>query len=55
MAVSLTGAICTYDRYDFLLRAIDSVLAQDDGDFNLLVIDNTPAGEARAQSAASLQ
>ena len=51
----ITVAICTYDRYDFLSKAIDSVLAQDlDPDlFDLMVIDNTPKGEARAASAAA--
>lgn len=40
----ITAAICTYDRYDLLPKAIASLREQSlaDGDFEILVIDNSP-------------
>lgn len=40
-------AICTYNRYDLLPKAIDSVLAQNvsPDQYEILVIDNTPQAE----------
>jgi glycosyltransferase involved in cell wall biosynthesis len=40
----ITAAICTYDRYDLLPKAIASLREQSlaDGDFEIQVIDNSP-------------
>jgi hypothetical protein len=40
----LAAVICTYNRYDVLPGAIESLLAQDiaEGDLDILVIDNSP-------------
>jgi glucosyl-dolichyl phosphate glucuronosyltransferase len=44
MSPLITAAICTYQRYDLLGQAIDSLLAQtlDKPQYELLVIDNSP-------------
>ena len=42
----MTAAICTRDRPDLVVRAVSSVLDNDHGDFELLVIDqSSSAGE----------
>ncbi|HWA89240.1 MAG TPA: glycosyltransferase family 2 protein [Rhizomicrobium sp.] len=40
----ISAAICTYDRYDLLPKAIDSLTRQtlEQDDFEILVIDNSP-------------
>ena len=47
----ITAAICTYDRYDLLPKAIDSLTRQSLGSdqYRILVIDNSPNHE-RAQA-----
>lgn len=47
----ITVSICTYDRYDYLPAAIESVLAQQltDGVFDLVVVDNTPPAKRKQQ------
>lgn len=47
----ITAVICTYNRYDLLPAAIDSLRAQtlDAREFNIVVVDNSPDHEA-AQS-----
>lgn len=54
-ACRITAAICTYQRYDMLPGAIDSVLAQSlpPGSFELLVIDNSPDAERSVREAAA--
>ena len=49
--------ICTYDRYDVLPDAIASAKAQDlpAGQFEILVIDNSPDQEAAARWAAEYE
>lgn len=44
----LAAVICTYNRYDVLPGAIESLLAQDiaPGDLDILVIDNSPDQDA---------
>lgn len=44
MVEKISAVICTYDRYDVLVKAIDSVLAQnlDKKLWKLLIIDNSP-------------
>lgn len=51
----ITAAICTYERYDLLPGAIESVLAQTlpPGSFELIVIDNSPDAARSAQAAAA--
>jgi glycosyltransferase involved in cell wall biosynthesis len=41
---ALTAVICTYNRYDVLSGAIDSLMRQDIGssDFEIIVVDNSP-------------
>jgi glycosyltransferase involved in cell wall biosynthesis len=62
--VSITAVICTYNRYDLLPKAIDSLLTQtlDSSSYQILIVDNTPPkqrseGESLAlsyQSAANM-
>jgi glycosyltransferase involved in cell wall biosynthesis len=54
-APRITAAICTYERYDLLPGAIDSVLSQTlpAGAFELIVIDNSPDPARSAQEAAA--
>lgn len=49
-----SAVICTYHRYDLLPRAIESLRAQtlSASDYDIWVIDNSPACDARATSAA---
>jgi len=49
----ITAAICTYDRYDLLAKAIASLREQTlaEGDFEILVIDNSP-DRARSEVAS---
>lgn len=49
----LTAAICTYDRYDVLPRAIEALAAQglEPRDLEILVIDNSPDPARSAQEA----
>lgn len=53
----ITAAICTYERYDLLPGAIESVLSQSlpADDFEVIVVDNSPdpvrSGQAAAQFA----
>lgn len=49
----ITAAICTYDRYALLAKAIASLREQTlaDGDFEILVIDNSP-DHARSEVAS---
>lgn len=44
---TITVAICTYNRYDVLPKAIESVLAQSlpKSEFHIIVIDNSPKNE----------
>ena len=54
MMTRIAAAVCTYDRYDALPRAVESLLAQTppSGDFGVLVVDNSPDHEkARAFGA----
>lgn len=55
--VELTAAICTYQRYEYLGKAIDSLLDQtrDADDYEILILDNTPDCEQRAEWAARYQ
>jgi len=43
----ITATICTYDRYDLLAKAIDSLTKQDIAakDYEIIVIDNSPDHE----------
>ncbi len=43
----ISAVICTYNRYDLLPKAIESCLGQSlrAADYEILVIDNSPAGE----------
>lgn len=45
--LKIAVAICTYNRYDLLPKAIDSVIAQEfpKDEYEILVIDNTPNAE----------
>lgn len=54
-APRITAAICTYERYDLLPGAIDSVLAQTlpAGTFELIVIDNSPDPARSAREATA--
>lgn len=54
MTVAITVAICTYNRYDYLDKAIASAKAQDlvADRYNILVLDNSPDGPARQASVA---
>ncbi len=54
-ACRITAAICTYERYDLLPGAIESVLAQSlpAGTFELVVIDNSPDPDRSAREAAA--
>lgn len=57
MSSPVTVVIPTFRRPEALARALDSVLAQHGaGDFNVLVVDNDPAGSAKqtVEAAASL-
>lgn len=53
MGVALTAAVCTYRRYEYLGKAIDSLLNQscDERDYEILILDNTPACEERSDWA----
>jgi glycosyltransferase involved in cell wall biosynthesis len=53
----ISAVICTYNRYAFLDKAIESVLAQDlpANDFDIYVIDNSPAGPDRTRSSSRWQ
>jgi glycosyltransferase involved in cell wall biosynthesis len=53
-APRVTAAICTYERYDLLPGAIESVLAQSlpPGSFELIVVDNSPDPARSAREAA---
>jgi hypothetical protein len=50
----LAAVVCTYNRYDLLTGAVDSLLAQDipDGDLEIIVVDNSPDQEAAARFGA---
>ncbi|HEX4295249.1 MAG TPA: glycosyltransferase family 2 protein [Rhizomicrobium sp.] len=52
-APRITAAICTYNRYDTLAAAIESLTRQSlpSGDFEILVIDNSPDHEQSADMA----
>jgi glycosyltransferase involved in cell wall biosynthesis len=54
-APRITAAICTYDRYDLLVKAIASLTRQTlaTKDFEILVIDNSPDGAASKEISAS--
>jgi glycosyltransferase involved in cell wall biosynthesis len=53
-APRITVVICTRDREDSLRRTIDSVLAQDYPNFDLLVVDNAPRTDATRRTVAAL-
>jgi glycosyltransferase involved in cell wall biosynthesis len=52
-AMRISAAICTYDRYDLLPKAIESLARQTlpSGDFEILVIDNSPDHERSEEFA----
>ncbi len=52
-APRITAAICTFNRYDTLAAAIESLTQQSlpSGDFEILVIDNSPDHEQSADMA----
>jgi GT2 family glycosyltransferase len=52
--MDLTAVICTYNRYDYLDRALKSLVAQqaDGVAYDILVVDNTPPGPEREKQAA---
>lgn len=52
--MDVTVCICTFDRYELLQKAIDSVLLQraSNVEWELLVIDNSPSAEAAADFAS---
>ena len=51
---TITAAVCTYDRYDLLPKAIDSLTRQslNSSQYRILVIDNSPDHQ-RAQASAN--
>src|SRR5258708_14026762 len=49
----VTVAIPTFNRYELLLRAIDSVVRQSFTDFELLIVDNASTDETRNLARAS--
>jgi glucosyl-dolichyl phosphate glucuronosyltransferase len=53
MSLLVSVAICTYQRYDLLKQAIDSLLAQtlDKSQYEILVIDNSPDWQLSEQFA----
>ena len=53
---SITAAICTYNRYDLLPKAIDSVLEQTlTNDYRVMVVDNSPANPRGKELEAEFQ
>jgi glycosyltransferase involved in cell wall biosynthesis len=51
---ALAAVVCTYNRYDLLSGAVDSLLAQDmaPNDIEIIVVDNSPDQDAAAQFGA---
>jgi glycosyltransferase involved in cell wall biosynthesis len=52
-APPITVVVCTRERPGALARCLDSLLAQDDPDFRILVVDNAPVTGATAEVVGS--
>ncbi len=52
--MSIAAIICTHNRADYLGKAIDSLLAQDYPDYEVLVVDNGSSDRTRAVVEARL-
>jgi glucosyl-dolichyl phosphate glucuronosyltransferase len=53
MTPSLTSVVCTYNRYDLLAEAVESLLAQDTapGSHEIIIVDNSPDHGRAAEEA----